>query len=186
MLDTATLKRRIDAARTLRGLTQNDLAALVHGDGFGKHDVGRLERGDIILSEGLQHSLSRHLRVPPTWFTDEDLIFDAPASGAMELQHPDAVIERLDRLLGRLIAHDEFSREVASVRGKQRPDLIAHRVVAMLEKHTEQLARIEATLTTLSAEALEQRLAEIAQRTQAQGGSSGKGRRAAGDRGEGG
>lgn len=72
-LSVEELKRRIDAARTIRGLRQVDLAELLEADGHGKHDVGRLERGDLPLTRALRRSLAEHLKVPERWFTDPDL-----------------------------------------------------------------------------------------------------------------
>jgi transcriptional regulator with XRE-family HTH domain len=67
------LKRRIDAFRTLKGLRQVDLAELLVADGFGKQDVGRLERGDVPLTRARRRSLAEHLGVPERWLVDEEL-----------------------------------------------------------------------------------------------------------------
>lgn len=72
-LPTEELKRRIDAARTLRGLKQRELADLLQEDGLGKHDVGRLERGELILRRVHLDALMRHLRVPEWWFTANEI-----------------------------------------------------------------------------------------------------------------
>lgn len=73
VLDKTELKRRLEAARTLRGLRQVDLAEMLIRDGFGKHDVGRLERGQLDLQRKWIDALCRHLRVPERWLTDPDL-----------------------------------------------------------------------------------------------------------------
>lgn len=73
MLDPDELKNRIDGFRTLRGLTQNELAALVAADGFGKHDVGRIERGDLTLTKALRRSIAEHLAVPEQWLVADPL-----------------------------------------------------------------------------------------------------------------
>ena len=73
MLPAEEIKRRVEAARILRGLSQKQLAELVHADGLGKHDVGRLERGDLPLTRALRDALIRHLRVPDRWFSDPDV-----------------------------------------------------------------------------------------------------------------
>jgi hypothetical protein len=75
-VDASELKRRIDAARTLRGMGQTDLATLAWGDGLGKHDVGRIERGKMDLQRVHREVLVRHLRVPDWWFTAEVEEFD--------------------------------------------------------------------------------------------------------------
>lgn len=92
VLPTDELKRRVEAARILRGLTQNQLADLVHADGLGRHDVGRLERGDIPLTRVLRDALCRHLGVTEEWFTEPDV--DVLLRGIGE----DDVNERLDRI----------------------------------------------------------------------------------------
>lgn len=98
MLDTEELKRRLDALRRLRGLRQEDLAQLVHEDGFGKHDVGRIERGDPTLpfSPGLRRSIAGHLGVPERWFTDAELggLLSPPEPSGPDLD----IAARLDRM----------------------------------------------------------------------------------------
>jgi transcriptional regulator with XRE-family HTH domain len=73
VLDSHELKRRLDAARRLRGMKQTDLAELLVAEGFGKHDVGRLERGELALQRKFIDALCRHLRVPERWFTEPDV-----------------------------------------------------------------------------------------------------------------
>jgi transcriptional regulator with XRE-family HTH domain len=72
-LEPEELKNRVAGARTLRGMSQAQLGALVAGDGHGKHDVGRLERGELILTRSLRRSLAEHLSVPEAWFVDETI-----------------------------------------------------------------------------------------------------------------
>lgn len=72
-LPTEELKRRIDAARTLRGLKQSELAALLEEDGLGKHDAGRLERGELDLRRVHLDALTRQLRMPEWWFTASEI-----------------------------------------------------------------------------------------------------------------
>lgn len=98
LLSPDEIKRRLDAARTLRGLKQTELAELVQADGLGKHDVGRLERGAIPLTRALRDALCRHLRVPAGWFTDEDIDFGAVTRDEMDLD------ERVARMEDRLSA----------------------------------------------------------------------------------
>lgn len=72
MLAAEELKRRIEAARILRGIHQTELDRLFDEDGLGKK-AGRLERGDLALSRALLDGLIRHLKVPERWFTDPDV-----------------------------------------------------------------------------------------------------------------
>jgi len=73
VLEAKELKRRIDAARTLRGLTQAQLAKLFVAEGFGTQDIGRIERGGLDLTRARRRSLADLLQVPETWFTEEHL-----------------------------------------------------------------------------------------------------------------
>lgn len=67
------LRRRIVAARELRGITQTDLGALFEQDGLGKHDPGRIERGTMPMQRAHREAFIRHLRVPDAWFTEDDV-----------------------------------------------------------------------------------------------------------------
>lgn len=98
MLTTSELKRRIDAARTLRGLTQEELGQRFADEGFGRHDVGRIERGRMPLMGARRRTLALVLDVPESWFTDDylDLAGTAP--------WPRTQIDRLEAKLDRLLA----------------------------------------------------------------------------------
>lgn len=78
------MTRRIEAARVLRGYTQRQLAELLHADGLGKHDLGRIERGEMQMRRIHRDALVRHLRLPERWFTaptvDALVGYDADAS----------------------------------------------------------------------------------------------------------
>lgn len=71
-LNTNELKRRIEAARLLRNISQTQLDDLFSADGLGK-SAGRLERGALTLNRALLDGLVRHLRVPEQWFTSPDI-----------------------------------------------------------------------------------------------------------------
>lgn len=90
MLSDEERKRRIEAARVLRGISQKKLNELVAGDGLDKLAAGRAERGEIPLSRALRDSLCRHLRVPSWWFTDAEIV--------LEERQPDSIEQRLDRI----------------------------------------------------------------------------------------
>lgn len=84
-VDKDVLKQRIDAARTLRGITQVELNKLFDADGLGKHDVGRLERGELPLRRIHLDALVRHLRVPEWWFTADEIEFPDAQPGFAQI-----------------------------------------------------------------------------------------------------
>lgn len=71
-LPATELKRRIEAARILRGITQVTLNEMFEADGLDKTEAGRLERGKLDLSRASLEALARNLRVPREWFTEAD------------------------------------------------------------------------------------------------------------------
>lgn len=98
MLEPEELKRRIEAARILRGLRQVDLSPLLEADGLGKTDLGRIERGEVPMRRIHRDALARHLRVPEWWFTVEDV------DVLVGLQPPPRLTPEEGRdLLGRLL-----------------------------------------------------------------------------------
>lgn len=111
MLPPEELRRRIDAARTLKGLRQSDLAQLLVEDGHGKHDVGRLERGDIPLSRALKHSLAEHLGVPEEWFTADSI--DPGQTHGVD------IAARLDALEAKLTARTNHDQVIAEMLEQQ-------------------------------------------------------------------
>jgi transcriptional regulator with XRE-family HTH domain len=121
MLDKDELKRRIDAFRTLRGLTQVDLADLFAAKGHGSQELGRLERGALPLTEIRRRSLAEILEVPEQWFEDERLVFTSHGSGGSGLG---SRIDRLVRAMEQRVRHDE-------------------KIDEMLERQTDILTRIE-------------------------------------------
>ena len=72
MLSDDELRRRVVAARELRGLTQTELGDLFAEDGLGKHDPGRIERGTMVMQRAHREAFMHHLRVPRSWFTEGD------------------------------------------------------------------------------------------------------------------
>lgn len=101
MLEPDELKRRIEAARVLRGLTQAQLAELLVQDGLGKHDLGRIERGSMAMQRIHRDAIARHLRVPERWLTEPevdvivglrpDVATQTDALGLLERALPDLV-----------------------------------------------------------------------------------------------
>lgn len=94
MLDQETLKRRIHAARLLRGLDQEQLNALFEADGLGKTDAGRIERGTLTMQRAHREAFVRNLQVPEDWFLSEnvdELVGWVPLPRALE--HSSMVID---------------------------------------------------------------------------------------------
>lgn len=121
MLDKDELKRRIDAFRTLRGLTQVDLAELFASKGHGSQELGRLERGALPLTEIRRRSLAEILEVPERWFVEGRIDFTGDHDEGPGLE---ARIERLVRAMEQRAGHDRVIDE-------------------MLERQTAILTRIE-------------------------------------------
>lgn len=72
MLSQQVLKQRIEAARTLRGITQTALDGLFDADGLGK-SAGRIERGALEMQRAHRDAFCRHLKVPARWFNSPDV-----------------------------------------------------------------------------------------------------------------
>lgn len=123
-LSRAELKRRIEAARILRGISQEELDRRFAEDGLGK-SAGRLERGDkrLTLNRALLDGFIRHLRVPESWFTAEDVDELVYPSGA-----PD-----LDGLLSRIEASLHQARVEANARGMEVRQLLDERLPPIRE-----------------------------------------------------
>jgi hypothetical protein len=73
MLSKDELKRRIEAARTLRGTTQAELQRLFEADGLDKYSAGRVERGELVMQRVHRDAFCRHLGVPERWFSEPDV-----------------------------------------------------------------------------------------------------------------
>ena len=67
--DPQEVARRLRAARELAGLSQTELGERLTDYGLGKHDAGRLERGDLTLQKKHRDGLAEALGVPGAWFT---------------------------------------------------------------------------------------------------------------------
>lgn len=99
-LPQPVIKKRIDAARTLRGWRQVDLQEHLHAYGLGKVEAGRLERGDITITQAHVDALCRVLRVPERWFTveDHDIVVGYHAPGVPAIT--DSQVREAAALLG--------------------------------------------------------------------------------------
>lgn len=73
MLDREEIKRRMEAARKLRGLSQAELGERFAADDLGKMDPQQIERGIMPLRGARLAAACKHLRVPERWFTAEDV-----------------------------------------------------------------------------------------------------------------
>lgn len=67
------VKRRIEAARVLRGMTQVEMDQAGAAQGLGRQELSRIERGALPLGAAQRRTLCDILRVPERWFTDEDV-----------------------------------------------------------------------------------------------------------------
>lgn len=110
------LKRRIDAARTLRGMTQRELGDRLAEDGFGKHDLGRVERGDprMPFNNAILRALCHHLEVPERWFTDRHLTFHDHPPAEVDQHLLTEIHALVSQGVDVLLSHDRYTREAAS------------------------------------------------------------------------
>lgn len=105
MLDQEELDRRLKAIRELRRLSQTELGKLLAAEGFGKHDLGRVERGQMAMQGALRREVARILRVPEETFLAEDIdtvLFGAPSDD--RLARLEAKLDPLDRIEKRIAA----------------------------------------------------------------------------------
>lgn len=117
----AERKRRIEAARILRGISQQELNRLVAADGLDKLAAGRVERGEIPLTPALRHSICRHLRVPEAWLREADVDvlvgYQQEPRGALT----DDEIRRAAQLLGPQLLAAARELQLASEPAPQAP-----------------------------------------------------------------
>lgn len=86
-------------------MTQEKLGALVEQEGYGKHDIGRLERMDeqVVLTPGRRAALVKHLKVPEAWFTaDRDDLFSEIGDGADLKLLPESMQQLVEGIAGRI------------------------------------------------------------------------------------
>jgi hypothetical protein len=72
-MDAEDVKRRIEAARMLRGIEQQQLDRLGHAEGLGKQELSRTERGELPLTRVRRDVLLRLLRLPDRWLVSDDI-----------------------------------------------------------------------------------------------------------------
>lgn len=94
-LSADELTNRIVAARVLRGLEQEQVGPLMKEEGYGLHDIPRIERQEPKapkFHEGRRRALAKVLRVPESWFT-------APADAMFpEAKENDELRDQLARM----------------------------------------------------------------------------------------
>ena len=73
MLGKDVLKRRVAAARILRGLSQDELQKRFEADGLDRYAAGRVERGELEMQRVHRDAFCRHLGVPERWFNEPDV-----------------------------------------------------------------------------------------------------------------
>lgn len=127
------IRRRIVAARTLRGMEQTELASLMADDGLGKHDLGKIERGGMTMQATHRRSIAHHLRMSERWFMEDNIdgLLSDPGDD------PD-----LSDLVDILRDHDAFSREAAATHVNSRTETFA-RILIHLEETTHRMDRLE-------------------------------------------
>lgn len=72
-MDEGEAKRRIEAARILRGMTQVEMDRRGAELGLAKQELGRTERGKLPFTAARAMVLCRVLGVPPRWFQEDDV-----------------------------------------------------------------------------------------------------------------
>ncbi len=88
-----------------------ELAELLTQDGLGKYDVGRIERGKMVMQAIHRRSLAHHLRVPESWFTDPDTIKN----------RLDAVLDQLAALTAAMTANDLEAAQLSDEHTQPQP-----------------------------------------------------------------
>lgn len=103
MLTPKEVAARIKAARLLREMSQNQLAAKLVEAGLAQRLVGQLERGETPLRSAARSALAQALQFPERWFTasvDELLAENPPLAVVAELRRIRELLEQLARSNG--------------------------------------------------------------------------------------
>lgn len=118
MLSKAEAKRRVEAARILRGYTQETLDALGAADGLDKQELSRTERGELDSTRVRREVFARLLELPLEWFEAEsiDPLIRWPAEGLP----PDQVKRAAELLAPQLL---EAARALAQASDTAPPEL---------------------------------------------------------------
>ncbi len=163
MLDKDELKRRIHAFRTLRGLTQAELAELFAAEGHGTQELGRLERGALPLTPIRRRSLAEILDVPERWFVDKSLsLADYKPGPPAQLDRLEQAVANLDRrhdtaseereaILALLARQDSILADIAGLLARQETILLEMSRVADGLPDDENLRMLNAAARELTA-----------------------------------
>jgi transcriptional regulator with XRE-family HTH domain len=168
-------KRRIEAARILRDLSQRDMDEAGHADGLGRQELSRVERGRLPLTRVRRDALVRILRVPERWFLEEDV------DDVVGLWEPFEQIAAITRTLSALAADSRL---------EELPGQAREALFELLDEYRQQLDREayererftrETPMPSVAARAREaaQRLADTpptSRRTPRASGDEGRGR----------
>jgi transcriptional regulator with XRE-family HTH domain len=139
VLDKTELKTRIDALRTLRGLTQVELAELFAAKGHGTQELGRLERGALPLTDIRKRTLAEILEVPERFFEDEHI--DLAAHGLLA----DPQLDRLEQAVADLASrHEQAHEEREAIRAllNQQSQILAE-IAALLARQEQILTEMQ-------------------------------------------
>lgn len=93
------LGRRLKALRELRGISQVEFGELLAAEGFGKHDIGRVERGGMSMQGALRREAARLLRVPEDVFLADDVDSVLWRDEATQLERVEAKLNLILRYL---------------------------------------------------------------------------------------
>jgi transcriptional regulator with XRE-family HTH domain len=109
-------KRRIAAARILRGFTQEELDAMGAADGLGRQELSRTERGELPVTRVRREVFARLLNLPVEWFLEDSIddLIRWPAEGLP----PDQVRRAAELLAPQLL---EAARALQRASGKEQP-----------------------------------------------------------------
>ena len=114
MLSEDEAKRRIAAARILRGFTQEELDAMGAADGLGRQELSRTERGELPVTRVRREVFARLLNLPVEWFLEDSIddLIRWPAEGLP----PDQVRRAAELLAPQLL---EAARALQQASGKE-------------------------------------------------------------------
>ncbi len=98
MLAQDELRRRLVAARVLRGLSQEEISEAGATLGLGKHELARAERGNIKLTHSRLTSAAEILGLPAQWFTA------ATVDHLLGALDHDSLVDRLEEMQATLEA----------------------------------------------------------------------------------
>lgn len=130
------IKRRISAARIIRGMSQAEFDARGAADGFGKGEMSRVERGELQFREGKHlDAMRRYLDVPAWWFTADTITMPDESAAHARAGAADDQMDRLEAKLDALL--DRF--EALATRAQAQRDEAIDRIEALERALTEKI-----------------------------------------------